>query len=360
MLYYQCMEKDEKQASSNKNKVKHLLIVIFALILSLFLISELNGSFSVVSAGKKLLASSFLAIGKEKTKPFFDYAPIFASKENIAPLSISALSYIGAYIGENGKTTTLAEKNSDDLLPMASLTKLMTAIIAYKNYDLDEKITINTSVNDWQDSSKKFIPGTSFKIGELLRALLIESNNDSAMAFANKIGMENFITKMNTEAKQLGMLTTHYNNPVGLDPTSKKEIINYSTAKELVVLLEEIIKNYPQILETTSLPQHDIKTVSGGYNHTAISTNKFLSDENEKLFCNGEQIKMLGGKTGSTDLAKKNLILVLEPPNKHGHLITIILSANDSFSETKNLVNWLCENYEWTKPAENVLQNGVF
>ncbi len=360
MLYYQHMGKSEKWIFDDKNKAKRLFFAIFSLVLFLFLISEANDSFSSVSAGKKFLASGFSAFGKETTAPVFDYAPVYAPKENNDSPSISALSYLGAYLGENGKTTIIAEKNTDDLLPMASITKLMTAIVAYKNYEMEDKIEMGTKVNDWQDSSKRFIPGTVFKIGDIFRALLIESNNDSAMALANKIGMNNFMIKMNDEARQLGMITTHYDNPVGLDPTSKKEIINYSTAKELLVLMEEIIKNYPEILETTSLPQYDIKTVSGGYNHTAVSTNKFLSDEKEKLFCNDEKAKILGGKTGSTDLAKKNLILALESPNGHGYLITIILSAGDSFSETKNLVNWLCENYDWPKPAENVLQNGVY
>ena len=80
-------------------------------------------------------------------------------------------------------------------------------------------------------------------------------------------------------------------------------------------MTKEIIKNYPQILEITSLPEYDIKTASGNYNHTAVSTDKFLSDENEKLSCQGEPLKILGGKTGSTDLSKKNLLLVIEPPN---------------------------------------------
>lgn len=358
MLYYQQMEKNKKPTSTNKNKIKHTIIAILTLVLFLFLISELSSSFSYISAGKKLFASVMLTVGKEKAKSFFDYAPIFLSKENPVSPTISALSYLGAYLGEDGKITILAEKNSEDLLPMASLTKLMTAIVSYKNYNMEEKITISAKVNDWADSSKRFIPGTVFKASELMRAMLIESNNDSAMAFANKAGMENFVSAMNEEAKKLGIITTHYDNPIGLDPSSKKEIINYSTAKDLLVLTKEIINNYPQILETTSFPQYDIKNISGGFNHTAINTNKFLSDENEKLLCKGEPLKILGGKTGSTDLAKKNLILVLESPNGHGHLITIILSANDNFLETKNFVNWLCDSYAWPKPLENILQNG--
>ena len=96
------------------------------------------------------------------------------------------------------------------------------------------------------------------------------------MALAGKMGMDNFLARMNEEALRLGIITTYYDNPVGIDPSSKKEIINYSTAKELLILAQEIINNYPEILEITSLAQYDIKTASGGFNHTAVSTDKFL------------------------------------------------------------------------------------
>jgi len=291
---------------------------------------------------------------KEAKELAFDYAPIHNPATSGTDPEIPALSYLGAYLGEDGKTITLAEKNSGDLLPMASLTKLMTAIVAYKNYNLEDEITMGPKVNDWADSSKRFIPGTVFKTSELLRALLIESNNDAAMALASKMGLDNFLSAMNNEATGIGLITTYYDNPVGLDPTSQKEIINYSTAEELLILAREIINNYPEILEITSLPQYDIKTASGGYNHTAISTDKFLSDENEKLLCQGEPLKILGGKTGSTDLSKKNLLLITEPPNKFGHLITIILSADDNFEETKKLANWICESYDWPINDKNL------
>ena len=286
----------------------------------------------------------------EIKEPAFNYVPAY--KQGSPEPEISALSYLGAYLGEDGKTIILADKNSEDLLPMASLTKLMTAVVAYKNYNLEDEITMGPKVNDWADSSKRFIPGTSFKISELLCALLIESNNDAAMALAGRMGMDNFLSAMNKEAQDLGIITTYYDNPVGIDPSSKKEIINYSTAEELLILAREIINNYPEILEITSLPRYDIKTSSGGYNHTAISTDKFLSDENEKLLCQGEPLKILGGKTGSTDLSKKNLLLVTEPPNKVGHLITIVLSADDNFEETRKLTDWICESYDWPEPIE--------
>ena len=303
--------------------------------------------FVLILAGKSFSSTKI----KETKEPEFNYTPAY--KQGSPEPEISALSYLGAYLGEGGETMILAEKNSEDLLPMASLTKLMTAIVVYKNYNLEDEITMDQKVNDWADSSKRFIPGTSFKTSELLRALLIESNNDAAMALAGKMGLDNFLSAMNKEAQELGIITTYYDNPVGIDPSSQKEIINYSTAEELLILARVIINNYPEILEITSLPQYDIKTASVGYNHTAISTDKFLTGENEKLLCQGEPLKILGGKTGSTDLSKKNLLLITEPPNKVGHLITIILSADDNFEETKKLTDWICESYDWPEPETN-------
>ena len=326
-------EQEIKGKTENKRLVLAVLVLFSLLVLIL--------------AGQSFSAKA----KKQKTETSFNYAPTAAA--TTTEPAVSALSYLGAYLGEDGKTMILAEKNSEDLLPMASLTKLMTAVVAYKNYNLEDEITMGPKVNDWPDSSKRFIPGTIFKTSELLRALLIESNNDAAMTLAGKIGLDNFLSAMNNEAKELGIITTYYDNPVGLDPTSQKEIINYSTAEELLILTREIINNYPEILEITSLPQYDINTASGGYNHTAISTDKFLSDENEKLLCQGEPLKILGGKTGSTDLSKKNLLLVTEPPNKIGHLVTIVLSTDDNFEETRNLVNWICESYDWLEPEVN-------
>lgn len=325
-------EQEIKNGGKNKSMIFPLL-ALFALLV--FILASKSFSWTEV---------------KKDKEPEFNYAPVY--KQGSPELEISALSYLGAYLGKDGQPIILAEKNSEDLLPMASLTKLMTAIVAYKNYALEDKITMGTKVNDWPDSSRKFIPGTSFKISELLRALLIESNNDSAVALAGKMGMDNFLAAMNEEAQELGIITTYYDNPVGTDPYSKKEIINYSTTKDLLSLAKEIINNYPQILDITSLPQYDIKTASGNYNHTAISTDKFLSDENEKLLCQGEPVKIMGGKTGSTDLSKKNLLLITETPNKVGRLVTIVLSADDNFEDTRKLVTWLCDSYDWPRPAE--------
>ena len=142
---------------------------------------------------------SWIEVKKDK-EPEFNYSPDIQSRlqrdgiGNLRPFLLRRLFRRRQPDDYSGR------KNSEDLLPMASITKL-TAIVAYKNYNLEEEITMSQKVNDWPDSSKRFIPGTVFKISELLRALLIESNNDAAMALAGKMGLNNFLATMNEEAQ---------------------------------------------------------------------------------------------------------------------------------------------------------------
>src|SRR3989338_7101062 len=173
-------EPEIKEKTGNKRLALSILALFVLLVLIL--------------AGKSFSSTEI----KETKEPAFNYSPAY--KQGSPEPEISTLSYLGAYLGEDGKTIILTEKNSEDLLPMASLTKLMTAVVAYKNYNLEDEITMGPKVKDWAASSKRFIPGTDFKISELLRALLIESNNDAAMALAGKMGLDNFLSAMNNEA----------------------------------------------------------------------------------------------------------------------------------------------------------------
>ena len=103
-----------------ETKSKHLTLSVLALLALLVFI---------------LMSQSFSAKAKkQKIETSFDYAPT-AVATTTEP-AVSALSYLGAYLGEDGKTIILTDKNSEDLLPMASLTKLITTVLAYKNYNL--------------------------------------------------------------------------------------------------------------------------------------------------------------------------------------------------------------------------------
>lgn len=334
------------EQETNKNK-QYILAVLGLSVLLFFLSGAKTEPF------KKPLGLAINTLGNNgngATAAAQNYFP--SAKSHTETVKINALSYLAAFMNKNGQIMILAEKNTNDLLAMASVTKLMTALVAYQNYDPEDIAVMPKNVNKWDGSSKRFIGGTTFKIRDLLYALLIESNNDAAIGLADKVGMENFVNKMNAEARRLGIVTTHYDNPTGLDPASGKEFINQSTASDLLKLTKEIVLNYPRILNITSLPQYDIKTSSGGFNHTAVNTDKFLSDKNGELLCQTKPVKILGGKTGFTDFAKKNLVLVSESPNYGGYLITVVLSANDNFAETAKLLNWICDSYDWSRPTK--------
>lgn len=326
-----------------RDKDKQAILIIFGL--SVFLFFLKNPLPISIKDSPALAANTFNRDEKKEVLVEEKYLPI--ARPDFDQEKINALAYSAAFMNKKGEFTILAEKNPNDLLPMASITKLMTALVAYQNYDQEDILTMPKKIDEWDDSSRRFIVGTAFKIKDLLHALLIESNNDAAMVLASKIGEEKFLKKMNQEAARLNIITTYYDNPTGLDPYSSSEFIGHSTANDLLKLLREIIINYPDILRTTALSDYDIKTAGGTFNHKAISTNKFIADKITIPFCQDKTIKIFGGKTGTTDMAKKNLVMVSEIPGIDGYLLTIILSAKDNFTETNNLIEWVCQAYLW-------------
>lgn len=313
---------------------------IFAFLLILAMAAP--ALYSVKNFGQKLSAASLLAkTNKQETSN--SWLPV--KKENAGAPELSSLSYLSAFIGNVGEVKILAEKNAYDQLPIASVTKLMTAMVAADSLDMEQIITMDSRNILKEEGSKRFNAGTKFKAKELLHAMLVESNNDAAAAFMEEVGKTKFIEQMNLKAKQLNLLSTYFNNPVGLDPKDIRDELNYSTAADLLAIAKEVKENYPQILEITSLPEYNVHNSDGWFNHVAVSTDKLLASN--ELACDGAPLKILGGKTGSTDLAKKNLVLITGSPNPEGYLINIVLSSDDNFEDTKKLARWMCESYQW-------------
>jgi len=224
------------------------------------------------------------------------------------------------------------QKNIQEKLPIASLTKLMTAVIAIENYPLDEKITISKEAVLQEGDFGKLKVGETMSVENLLYLSLIESSNDAAYALAEKmgsinspqVGIQQFLEKMNVKAKNLGMLDTSFANPTGLNGSE-----NYSTSYDLAKLIKHIIFNYPQILEITSKVSAEILNEDGSLHHLALNTNELI----------GKIPNIIGGKTGYNEEANGCLVLVLK--NKNGdYLINIILGSPDRFTEMEKLINW--------------------
>jgi len=258
-------------------------------------------------------------------------------KKDYPELNLEADSVFSLLVKRDKSQRVLFEKNSEKPLPIASLTKLMTANIILENYDLNQLIEINSQADNEEGKTGFFKKGEVFKVKDLLHSFLIESSNDSVTALVSSIGEEAFVDLMNMEAKRIGLENTSFFNATGLDPDSEKDKPNLSTAKDLALFAYYLFQNQPLIFEISSIPEEDLYYLNGVFHHKLINTNKLLN----------EIPGIIGGKTGWTPQAKGCLLLVMRSPKNKGIIINVILGSPHRFEEMKKLIQWLKESYRW-------------
>jgi D-alanyl-D-alanine carboxypeptidase len=171
-----------------------------------------------------------------------------------------------AYILKDLTTgSTVAGHNADQLNPIASLTKLVTAVIARRLIPDASRITITKSIMATYGNTADFTAGETFTASDLLYPLLIVSSNDAAEAYAQFYGRSAFIRAMNDFTQSIGAYRTSFADPSGLDPE------NVSTPNDMVIIIDWIRKNDPTILDTTAIHAKTIRS------HTWINPTHFLS-----------------------------------------------------------------------------------
>ena len=164
-----------------------------------------------------------------------------------APPPVDAEAYV---VQNSGTGEVLASKDERERLPMASITKLMTAVVALEHASLDDVATISSRTASIGESTINLRPGERVTLRELIQAALIQSANDAANAIAAFVGrgsVPRFLALMNARARQLGMTDTHFANPDGLDTPA-----HYSSARD-VTKLARVAMNKPFIRETVRL-----------------------------------------------------------------------------------------------------------
>ncbi|MCF7845271.1 MAG: serine hydrolase [Candidatus Pacebacteria bacterium] len=212
------------------------------------------------------------------------------NKEVLAP------SYLIFDINEGD---VIQSKNINTQYSIASVTKLMTAVVALEKIeDLDSEITITSEMTTPYGYSPAIFLGGLISARNLLCATLIQSTNDAAESLSFFLGKENFVFLMNEKADEIGMENTHYQDPHGLSPNNK------STANDLKKLLTYINENHPLILETTK--RNDF-WLSG-------SDGKLLKFRNMNNFY--PLPYFVGGKTGYIPEAKQSFVGLFEVNNK--------------------------------------------
>jgi len=234
----------------------------------------------------------------------------------------------------------LFEKNKDEILPPASLTKLMTALVVLDNFSLDQVIVVNQPENYGQIMGLK--EGEFISVGRLLDALLIFSANDAAYTLADAYpgGRAAFIAEMNRRAKELGLRNTHFTNPNGrYDPN------HFSTAADLAKLAM-VAWRREEIRRIVAQKEKVVCDVSGEICHPLSSTNELLG------FFPGT----LGLKTGFTEEAGECFIGFF---GENGHLfLSVVLGSNDRFRDTQELVGWGIVNFSYQPLTEEALTAG--
>jgi D-alanyl-D-alanine carboxypeptidase (penicillin-binding protein 5/6) len=225
---------------------------------------------------------------------------------------------------------TLYEKTPDLKHLPASITKLMTALVALQNCSPDTVVTIGDVQKD--GSQMGLETGDQVTIENLIYGLLIKSGNDAAFALASACAQSSpaFVESMNGEAKSLSLLNSHFANPAGFD-----DALQYSTATDLARLAKVAIGN-PLIAKIVATKSTVVTDVSGNKTY-------FLENVNQLI---GEVNGVEGIKTGETDGAGENLITKTTRGNNS--IITVVLGSSDRFGESKNLIEWAFANYRWT------------
>ncbi len=218
-------------------------------------------------------------------------------------------------------------KNDDVSMPIASLTKIMTIILALSKHEESDVIFISQNALK-QESDYGFFVNEKFKIEDLAKFTLIGSVNDGAYALAESVN--NFLEQMNLKAKKIGMEKTLFLNPTGLD-IDESHAGASATAEGMNILALYAFKGYPEIFSATILPEIKIKSLSG-FEHNIKNTDVILDKIPNILF----------SKTGFTPLAGGNLTIIYKAKNGHIVAITVLGSTEEGrFIDMEKMVNIL-------------------
>ena len=255
----------------------------------------------------------------------------------IIPINISALEISAscAILMDTDSNRILYEKNINEVRSVASISKIMTAVVAIESGKLDNEVTIGEEIKDAYGSGIYIQMGEKMTLRDLLYGLMLRSGNDAALAIANYVGgsVDDFVTMMNDKAKSMGMKNTTFNNPSGLD----QEEGNYSTAYDMAILTSYAMKleEYKMI---TGTKKYALTTNKNTYSW--INKNKLLSIYKYTT----------GGKTGFTEIAKRTLVSTASKDNMN--LVVVTLNDGNDWQDHQNLFEYGFNNYTNLKIVE--------
>ncbi|MBI2643989.1 MAG: D-alanyl-D-alanine carboxypeptidase [Candidatus Wildermuthbacteria bacterium] len=292
---------------------------------------------SEISTNKKNIQNNLAAQVFETPTP--SPAASITPTPNSAPEFSAHAVYSIFFDRTTEESKILLDINGEKPLPIASISKLMTALVVLKHYNLDAPVVISEKAIQEPEDSGNFKTGEVFTVQGLLYSLLVESSNDAAAALAEVVGRDHFVQLMNENAKELGLSSMQFSNPTGLDPKTSAEKLNTSSSSDLALLTRYLLVNFPSIFDMLSIEKFTLLTAESKPHHIMSNTNKLLGHD-------GWPTKILGGKTGMTPTAQGTLLLVLESPDRKGYIVNIMLNTPHRFQEMEELTDWILATYK--------------
>jgi D-alanyl-D-alanine carboxypeptidase len=230
---------------------------------------------------------------------------------------MSAQAYL---IGDFETGEIILVKNDGFTSPIASVSKLMTGVVARENMSAQQFATVSRDSYNTYGAQGELTLGEKIRVGELMYPLLIESSNDGAEVIADEYGREKFMELMNKKAIELDMQATYYEDPSGLSPR------NVSTVGDLFKLIRYIREQHPEIFDITRVRQYSINK------HQWINQNRLA-----------QYASFIGGKNGYIDEARQTTASVFNTELKKGkrQIVIVILKSNDRNGDVAKLLNYL-------------------
>ena len=259
----------------------------------------------------------------EKTESYIqEFSPLYPQWEGFS-YEIFSPYYT---VKEVDSMNTVFGKNQMVPVPMASTTKVMTALIILENHDLDEVVTISRGSNYTEGSTMSLIEGEKITVEALLYGLLLKSGNDSAIALAkyHSGSVLAFVDEMNIRADELFLKNTHFQNPHGLDAVG-----HYSSADDLASL-GKVALQLPKFRQIVQTKEATVSSTNDEHTHFLQNTNQLLE----------QGWNVYGMKTGTTQNAGQCLLLLAEDSNGKEYIV-VILGSTDRYRDAKSLLYWL-------------------
>lgn len=265
-------------------------------------------SFAYVILGDRMKKLGIICLGLFLLFPY-----------SVQAISTSATSSI---LVDMDSGRIIYENNSHEVRSVASISKIMTAILAIESKKLDKTVKVSDVVLEAYGSGIYIKPGEKLTLQDLVYGLMLRSGNDAALMIAEYVSgsVPKFVEKMNQKAQEIGMKQTTFHNPSGLD--EEDEVGNFSTAYDMAILTSYAMKNktYQKIVGTK---KYTLKTNKNAY----VWYNK------NKLLTNYENTT--GGKTGFTKKARRTLVSTASKDQLN--FVVVTLNDGNDFQDHENL-----------------------